>query len=123
LETLTEIREFDGILDEKHRDVIANQIPIALVGVELGCEASHIADGVSTAPAALDRREANKGRRGSGSVGQHAGISDIGSALQQLELPKRSSSASMYYPFWNAFMVETVDLLTGVTNEVAASIS
>ena len=38
-----QVGEFDRILDEEHRDVVANQIPIAFLSVELGCESAHVA--------------------------------------------------------------------------------
>ena len=40
---VNQVRKFHRILDEEHRNVVADQIPIALVGVELHREATHIA--------------------------------------------------------------------------------
>ncbi|MNP03564.1 hypothetical protein D3C76_954530 [compost metagenome] len=41
-----EIREFDRILDEKHRHVVAHQVEVAFIGVELDRKAPHITHGV-----------------------------------------------------------------------------
>ena len=41
-----EVGEFQGIADEEHRGVVAHQIPVALLGVELEGEAAHVAFGV-----------------------------------------------------------------------------
>src|SRR3546814_12486359 len=38
-----QIGEFDRILDEEHRDVVADQIPIALLSIEFDGETLHIA--------------------------------------------------------------------------------
>src|SRR3546814_11837157 len=38
-----QIGEFDRILDEEHRDVVADQIPIALLSIEFDGETPHIA--------------------------------------------------------------------------------
>jgi hypothetical protein len=39
---VNEIGKLDGVLNEKHRDIIANEVPIPLFGVELNGEASHV---------------------------------------------------------------------------------
>ena len=58
-----DVRELDGVLDEEHRDVVADQVEDAFVGVELRREAAHIANGVGGATRAQDRREADEDRR------------------------------------------------------------
>lgn len=73
----TEIRKLDSILDEENRDVISDQIPIAFVGIELGCESADIANGVVAAFAPLDRGETCKHRRVSARVRQDASSGDI----------------------------------------------
>jgi len=40
---MNQVGEFNRILNEKHRDVIADQVEIALASVKLNREASHIA--------------------------------------------------------------------------------
>src|SRR3546814_5137826 len=48
-----EVRELHRVAHEKDRRVVADQIVIALVGIEFEGEAAHIAPGVGTA---LDRK-------------------------------------------------------------------
>ena len=49
---MNEVGKFDGILNEKDRDIIADQIPIALFRVKLDGEAANIARGIGrTGPA------------------------------------------------------------------------
>ena len=57
-----EVGELDGVLDEEHRDVVADQVEVALVGVELDGEAAHVAGHVGRAARAGHRREAHEDR-------------------------------------------------------------
>ena len=47
---MDEVGELDGILDEENRDVVADQVPVAFLGVKLDGKAAHVR-GVSTEPA------------------------------------------------------------------------
>ena len=76
-----QVGELDRVLDEEDRDVVADEVPVALLGVELHGEAAHVAGQVGRALAAGDGREADERRRllagaleqvGPGDVGQRA---------------------------------------------------
>jgi hypothetical protein len=54
------VGELDGVLDEKDGDVVAYDVPVALLGVELDGKAAHITDGIGRATASQDGREAKK---------------------------------------------------------------
>jgi hypothetical protein len=54
LDSVNEIWELDSILNEEHRDVIANNVPVAFIGVELDSESTDIADCISATSASLD---------------------------------------------------------------------
>ena len=43
LDGVDEVRELDAVLDEEHRHVVADQVAVALVGVELDREAADVA--------------------------------------------------------------------------------
>ena len=58
-----QIGEFDRVLDEEHRDVVADEVPVALLGVELDREAAHVAGEIGRALVAGDGREADEGLR------------------------------------------------------------
>uniref|UniRef100_A0A1Y1LA22 Uncharacterized protein n=1 Tax=Photinus pyralis TaxID=7054 RepID=A0A1Y1LA22_PHOPY len=60
LDRVNEIRELDCILDEENRDVIPDNVKVALVGVESDCESVNITSSVRTSPGAGDSREADK---------------------------------------------------------------
>ncbi|MNH20563.1 hypothetical protein D3C79_803390 [compost metagenome] len=46
---MDEVGEFQGIADEEDRGVVAHQIPVALLGIELEGEAAHVALGIGGA--------------------------------------------------------------------------
>jgi len=43
---MDQVWELHGILDEEDRDVVSNQIPVALLGIELDGKPSNIANGI-----------------------------------------------------------------------------
>jgi hypothetical protein len=51
---MDEIGKLDGILDEEDRDIVADQIEVAFLGVELDREAADVAGEVDRAGAAGD---------------------------------------------------------------------
>ncbi|CCK06684.1 hypothetical protein BN128_514 [Cronobacter sakazakii 696] len=63
LHGMDEIRKFMGILNKKHRRIVADQIENPFFGIKLGGEAANIAHRIRRARAALYRREAHKYRR------------------------------------------------------------
>ena len=63
LHGVDQVGELDGVLDEEDRDVVADQVPVAFLGVELDGEAAHVARRVDRARAAGDGREAREHRR------------------------------------------------------------
>ena len=60
LHRVNQVGELDRVLDEEHRDVVADQIPVAFLGVELHREAADVARRVDRARAARHGREADE---------------------------------------------------------------
>lgn len=48
---MDDIGELDGVLDEEDGDVVAYDVPVALLGVKFDCKAAHITDGIGRATA------------------------------------------------------------------------
>jgi hypothetical protein len=46
LHSMNNIGEFNGILNEEHRNVVTDEVPDTFVSVELDCEPSNIANSV-----------------------------------------------------------------------------
>ena len=63
LRGVDEVGKLHRVLDEEHRDVVADEIPVAFVRVELHREAAHVPRGVGRAALAEDGREADEHRR------------------------------------------------------------
>jgi hypothetical protein len=58
LERVDHVGELDGVPDEEHREVVADQqVPVAVLGVELHGEAARVAGGLRRIPPADHRRE------------------------------------------------------------------
>ena len=45
-----QVGELDRVLDEEHRDVVADEVPVAFLGVELDREAAHVAREIRPSP-------------------------------------------------------------------------
>jgi hypothetical protein len=105
-----DVGEFDGILDEEDGDVVADEVPVALLRVKLGSEAADIADCVSAASAAQDGREADKDGRLAGRVGQDGRNGEVLDALEQLELAKRAGATGMDDSLGDSLVVKPHDL-------------
>src|ERR1035437_4066535 len=57
---MDEVGEFDGILDEENRDVVADQVPVAFLGVKLDGKSAYITWRIHRTRAPGDGRDASK---------------------------------------------------------------
>ena len=58
---MDKIGKFDRILDKEHRNIVADDIPVALLRVELNREAADVARQIGRPFVSCDRRETHKG--------------------------------------------------------------
>ena len=113
---MDEIGEFDGVLDEEYRDVVADQVPVSFLGVKLHREAAHIARCVDRTRTTSDRRDA----------GKHGGLLAYlcenfggGVLLQrggQFKKSVRAGCPCMHDPFGNPLVIKMGDFFA--KNEV-----
>jgi hypothetical protein len=89
LDRVDEVRKLHRVLDEEDRDVVADQIPVAFVGVELHGEAADVARG----------------------VGEDRGAGVLVERLETLEVAVRGRASRVDDPLGNALVVEVSDLL------------
>ena len=61
LRGVDQIGKLYRVLNEEYRDVVADDVPVALLGIELDGEAAHVARKIRGALIAGDRREAHEG--------------------------------------------------------------
>ena len=106
-----EIGKLHRVLDEEDRDVVADEVPVAFVRVELHREATHVPGGVGRAAFAEDGREANEDRRLFADFAEERGARELGDRLRALEEAVRGRAARMHDPLGDALVVEVGDLL------------
>ena len=111
LDGMDQVGKLDRVLDKKHRDVVAHQVVVALMGVELDRKAARVAHGVGGAARAGHGREARENRRPDRGVGQKAGAGQFRARLVHLKVAMRTGTSRMDGPFWNPFMVKMRNLL------------
>ena len=111
LHRVDEVGELHRVLDEEDGDVVADEVPVALVGVELDREAAHVARRVGRAALAGDRREAHEHRRPLADLGERRRASCSSSCGRALEEAVRRRAARVHDALGNALVVEVRDLL------------
>ena len=113
LDGVDQVGELDRVLDEEDRDVVADDVPVALLCVELHGEAADVAGEIGRALAAGDRREADEGRGLLAAAGT-VGAGDLGERLVGLEVAVGAEAAGVDDALRDALVVEVEDLLAEV---------
>ena len=111
LHRMDDVGELHRVLDEEHRDVVADEVPVAFVGVELHREATHVAHRVGRAALAGDGGEAHEHRRALSRLGEWRGARDVAQRLVALEVAMRAGPSRVHDPLGYALVVEVRDLL------------
>ena len=114
LDGVDQVGELDRVLDEEDRDVVADEVPVALLGVELDGEAADVAGEVGRALAAGDGREADEDRGLLALALEEVGPGDVGERLVVLEVAVGAVAAGVDDPLGDALVVEVEDLLAEV---------
>ena len=107
---MDKVGEFDRILDEEDRDVVADEVEIALIGIEFHRETANVARHVSGSGAARHRGEADKYLGLLGGVLQETGLCQPRHRFCRLEISMRTGAARVHDALRNPFMVEMGDL-------------
>ena len=107
LRGVDQVCELDGVLNEEDWDVIADDIPIALLGVELDGKPSHVSHRMATTPRPKYGRETKEDRRISRSVSQKPRIGHVCSAFIEFEGSECTGPTCMNNSFWDTLVVET----------------
>ena len=109
-----DVGELDAVLDEEHRDVVADQVEVAFVGVELDRETAGVAHRVSRPARAEHGREPAEHLSLLALLGQEAGLGDRGGGAVGLEHAVRRRAAGVHDPLRDALVIEVRDLLPEV---------
>jgi len=90
LASVDNVREFYGVLDKENGNIISDEIPVSLLGVEFGRESAHITDSIGASTASKDGGKSNKNWSCTGCIGENFGMGNIFEALIKLEGPERA---------------------------------
>jgi len=111
LGSVHEVRKLHRVLDEKDGDVVANEIPVPLIRIELDREATDVPGGIGRAAFAEDGREAHEHRCLFSDFAKDRGAREFGDGLRAFEDAMRCRSARVHDALRYALVVEVSDLL------------
>src|ERR1022692_1217440 len=103
---MDEIGKFDGVLNEEHWDVVANEVPVSLLCIEFHGEAAYVARRVHRSGAARYRRNAGEQRRLFARALEQVGLCDIGQRFEILKITVRGRTARVHDTFRNSLVVK-----------------
>src|SRR3546814_15157120 len=91
LHAVDQVGKFDRVLDEENRNIVADQVPVAAVGIELDREAAHVTRGVDGPGAAGDGRKTYEDRAGGACLLKDRRGSKVRAGYRALEQLGRAS--------------------------------
>src|ERR1035437_8553742 len=106
-----EVGEFDGILDEENRDVVADQVPVAFLGVKLDGKSAYVTRGIDRTRAACDSRYTSKHGCLLTYLGQYPGGGVLFQRGGQLEKPMHARRSRVNDTLGNALVIEMCNFL------------
>src|SRR3546814_12327007 len=112
LDAVDGIGELHRVRDEKERDIVADEVPVAAVGIELDRKTAHIARGVDRPHAACDGRKANAPRASSAFLLEDRRLGKERYRLGTFEHAMRARSAPLDDALVKPHMVHTDRYLT-----------
>jgi len=113
LHRMDQVGELEPVLDEEDRDVVADQIEIAFVRVELGGETADVPSSVGRATGPGHRRESHEDWR-LGALAQEAGRTQVVEPRRCGEDAVGAGPTGVDHPLGDALVVEVGDLLAEV---------
>src|ERR1035437_4212062 len=106
---MDEVGEFDGILDEENWDVVADQVPVAFLGVKLDGKPAYVTRGIDRTRAACDGRYASKYGRLLTHLGEYPGGGVLLQRDGQLEESMGARRTRVYDTLGNTLVIEMGD--------------
>ena len=106
---MDEVGEFDGILDEENRNVVADQVPVAFLGVKLDGKTAYVTRGIDRTGTACDGRYTGKHRCLLTHLGEYLGGGVLLQRGGQLEKSMHARPPRMNDPLRNSLVIEMGD--------------
>ena len=103
---MNQVRKLHRVLDEEHRHIVADQIPIALIGVKLDGKATYIARRILGSALTCDGRESYKHRRNFARFLKRGRAGDFAHRLIRFKKTVRARSTRVNNALRNALMVK-----------------
>jgi hypothetical protein len=95
----------------EHRNIVADEIEVAFLGIELDGEAADVARQIDRTGAACDGGKSYEYLGFLFRVLQKGGLGKLRKRFRGLEIAVRTGTARMHDTLWNAFVIEMGDLL------------
>ena len=111
LHRVDQVGELDGVLDEKDRDIVPDEVEIPLLRIELDGEAADVTREVARSTGARHRREANEDGRPERGILKERGLGVPRERLVNLEVAMGAGAARMDHALGNPLVIEMGDLL------------
>src|SRR3984957_15486558 len=108
---MDEIWEFDGILNEKDRNIIPHQVPVSFFRVKLYRKSAYVPRRVHRTCAPCNGRQSCEDRRLLPDLGEYSGSCVFLERRGQLEISMRTCSSCVNYTFRNTLVIKMRDLL------------
>jgi hypothetical protein len=111
LHCVDQVGKLDRVLDEENRDIVADDVPVALLRVELDGKAADVPGEVDRALASGDGRKSNECRRPLAGSLEQVGPGVLRQWLVVFEEAVRRIATGVHHPLGNPLVVEVEDLL------------
>src|SRR5580658_7698054 len=105
-----EIGKLHRVLNEKDRDVVAHEVPVALVRIKLDGKASNIARRIGRSSFSDHSRESGENRRPLAGLGEYRSARDMRHRLVAFEVAMGTGAPSVDDSLGDSFVVEVSDL-------------
>ena len=118
-----EVGELHRVAHEKDRRVVADDVVVALLGVELDGEAAHVAVRVGGALVGGHDREAQEQRRALANIVEEGGLGPLGDVGGHLEVAEGAAALDVVHAIGDALADEVGQLLdqVGILQQVGAA--
>ena len=103
---MDEIGKLDGVLDEKDRDIVADEVPVSLFGIELHGKPAHVTRCIDRTRAAGDRREPGKDRDLLALALEQVSARQVGQRLIGFERTMRRGASGVNDAFRDPLVIE-----------------
>ena len=111
LHRVDDVGKLDGVLNEEHRDVVADEIPYAFASIELHSKTPHVARQVERAAIAGDGAEPDEDRCPDADLAEHLGARERCEAAGQLKVAVSARAPRVNDPLGYPLVIEVGDLL------------